>query len=191
MHPAARTTLPLAFPPELFPIIASFVPLRFAPRALLALALANHRFYNIFRPLLYSRLILRNENDAITVFQKIMDEPRLGLFVRELYIMAALSIKAQKGEKRSDIVAGLQMLIAKGLIPRITALGLYWLKDWTYDRCVKITLCRRLRVAFWSDLRTKCPRLRTLILRNIGQSAQDPWLTGPVIDAINAFSVSA
>ncbi|KAF8188079.1 hypothetical protein BJ912DRAFT_409672 [Pholiota molesta] len=127
MNPAGAqvTSSSLTFPPELFPIIASFIPLRSAPRTLRSLALGNRRFYNICCPLLYSRLILRNEDDAIGVIQRIMDEPQLGLAVTELYIMSELSVEARKGKKPFNVVAGLQMLVTKGLIPRIIALGLY------------------------------------------------------------------
>ncbi|KAF8168713.1 hypothetical protein BJ912DRAFT_199381 [Pholiota molesta] len=183
MNPVELTSLP----PELFPAIASFVPLRSAPHTLRALSLGNHRFYNIFRPLLYSRLILRNEDDAIGVIQRIMDEPQLGFSVEELYIMSELSIETQKGKKPFDIVAGLQMLLAKGLIPRLIALGLYLLKEWTYDKDFEIILRGRLLADFWVNLRNECPRLRTLILRNVGHSFMDPWLTGPVIDEINSL----
>jgi hypothetical protein len=188
MNPAPALT---KFPPELFPVIASFVPLRSAQHTLRALALGNRRFYNIFRPLLYSRLILRNEDDAIGVIQRLMDEPQLGLAVRELYIMSELSVKAWKGKKPFDVVGGLQMLVAKGFVPRMTALGLYLLKGWIYDKAHKVILRRgRLLADFWVDLRTGCPRLRTLILRNVGHSGRDPWLTGRVIDEIISLSVS-
>jgi hypothetical protein len=83
MNPVALTTLPT----ELFPVIASFISLRSAPRTLRALALGSHRFYDIFRPLLYSRLILRNEDDATAVIQRILDEPQLGLAVTELLLL--------------------------------------------------------------------------------------------------------
>ncbi|KAF8168702.1 hypothetical protein BJ912DRAFT_888931 [Pholiota molesta] len=180
--------VPFTFPPELFPIIASFVPLRSAPHTLHALALGNRRFYDICRPLIYSRLILRNEDDAIGVIQKIMDEPQLGLAVTEIYIMSVLSVEAGNGKKPFDVVAGLQMLVTKGLIPRLVALGLYPLKDWTYDKNFEIILQGRLLVDFWIKLRNECPRLHTLILRNVGQSFMDPWITGPVIDEINSLS---
>ncbi|KAF8168712.1 hypothetical protein BJ912DRAFT_862685, partial [Pholiota molesta] len=155
-------------PPELFPIIAAFIPLRSAPSTLRAIALGNRRFYNICRPLLYSRLILRNEDDAIAVIQRIMDDPQLGLLVTELYIMSGLSLKARKGKKPFEVVAGLKILVAKGLIPRITALGLYLLKGWTYDEHFYAMSRGRLLAGFWINLRNECPRLRTLILRNVG-----------------------
>jgi hypothetical protein len=187
MNLAALTTLPT----ELFPVIASFIPLRSAPRTLRALALGNWRFYDICRPLLYSRLILRNEDDVIGVIQRIMDEPQLGLAVTELYIMSELSVEARKGKKPFDVVAGLQMLVTKGLIPRITALGIYLLNDWIYDERFKPILHGRLLADFWINLRIECPRLRTLILRHVGHSIDAPWITGPVIDEINSLSVSS
>jgi hypothetical protein len=192
MTSSALTTLSLTFPPELFPVIAAFVPLRSAPRTLRALALGNRRFYNICNPLLYSRLILRNEDDAISVIQRILDEPQLGMAVTELYIMSELSDEARKGEKAFNIVAGVQTLISKGLLPRLIALGLYLLKGWIYDKNFKVLRCGtgRLLAEFWTTLRTECPCLRTLILRNVGHSFMAPWLTRAVIDEINSLSVS-
>ncbi|KAF8187520.1 hypothetical protein BJ912DRAFT_926759 [Pholiota molesta] len=183
----AAPALPFTLPPELFPVIASFVPLRSAPQTLRALALGSRCFYNIVRPLLYSRLILRNEDNAIDVIQRIMNEPQLGLAVTELYIMSELSFEARKGKKAFNIVAGVQMLIAKGLIPRLIALGLYLLKDWIYAKNFKTISHGRLLADFWINLRNECPRLHTLILRNVGHSFTDPWLTGPVIDEINSL----
>ncbi|KAF8168710.1 hypothetical protein BJ912DRAFT_1067632 [Pholiota molesta] len=182
MNPALTT-----LPQELLPVIAAFVPLRSAPGTLRALALGNHRFYNICRPILYSRLILRNEDHVIGVIQRIIDEPQLGLSVTELYIMSELSVATLKGKKPFDVVAGLQMLVTKGLIPRLVALGLYLLKDWTYDKDFEIILRGRLLSDFWINLRNECPRLRTLILRNVGQSFMDPWITGPVVDEISSL----
>jgi hypothetical protein len=190
MTSAELDTLSLTFPPELFPIIAAFVPLRSAPGTLRAVALGNRRLYNICRPLLYSRLILRNEDDAIAVIQRIMDDPQLGLLVTELYIMSELSLKARKGKKPFEVVAGLRTLVAKGLIPRITALGLYLLKGWIQDEHFYAMSRGRLLAGFWINLRNECPRLRTLILRNVGHGLTEPWLTGPVIDEINNLSVS-
>jgi hypothetical protein len=184
MNPVTLTTLP----PELFPIIAAFLPLRSAPRTLRALALGDWRLYNICRPLLYSRLILRNEADAIRIIQHIMAEPELGSSVTELYIMSELPPKPRKGKpKPFEVVAGLQALITNGLIPRLTALGLYLLRGWTYE---EIFARGRLLADFWISLRKECPRLRALLLRNIGHTFENPWLTGPVIDELNAVSVS-
>jgi hypothetical protein len=193
MNPAGIqvTSSSLTFPTELFPIIASLVPLRFAPRTLRSLALGNRHFYDIFHPLLYSRLILRNEDDAIGVMQRIMNEPQLGLGVTELYIMSDLSGEARKGKKPFDVVAGLRMLVRRGLIPHIIALGLYLLNDWIYDEKGKPIPRGRLLANFWINLRIECPHLRTLILRDVGHSVDDPWITRPVIDEINSLSVSS
>jgi hypothetical protein len=192
MNPDALATFPHILPPELFPVIASFVPLRAAPSTLRALALTNRQSYHICRSLVYSRLILRNEDQAIAVIQRIIDEPQLGLAVTELYIMSKLSVETRKGKKPFDVVAGLQMLVTKGLLPRLIALGLYLLKEWIYDNSKggKTILRGRLLADFWTNLRNECPRLRTLILRNFGHSGEEPWLTGPVIDEINSLSVS-
>jgi hypothetical protein len=182
----------IMIPPELFPIIASFVPLRSAPHTLRSLALANRRFYDIVYPLLYSHLILRTEDDAITVIQKILGEPQLGLAVRELYIMSNLSVETRQGEKPFDVLVGLQMLVKRQLIPRIVALGVYLLNGWHYDEDYNpVVLHGRLLDDFWSDLRVECPRLRSLALRNMGGGFTDPWLSGSVIDEINCILASS
>jgi hypothetical protein len=181
---------PSTIPPELFPLIASFIPLRSAPHTLRALALGDRRFHDIVRPILYSRIIVRNEDDALTVIQKILDEPQLGLAVTELYIMSELSVETRKGQKSFDVVAGLHMLVKKQLIPRTVALGIYLAHGWIYDENWEPIQNGRLLSDFWRNLRKECPRLRTLVLRNVGHTFIDPWQSGDVVDEMNAISVS-
>jgi hypothetical protein len=185
-----KTMPPSTIPPELFPLIASFLPLRSAPHTLRALALGNRRFHDIVRPILYSRIIARNEDDALTVIQKILDEPQLGLAVTELYIMSELSMETRNGQKAFDVVAGLHMLVKKQLIPRTVALGIYLLHGWLYDEKWMPIPNGRLLSDFWRDLRKECPRLRTLVLRNVGHTFMDRWQSGVVVDEMNSISVS-
>jgi hypothetical protein len=169
---------PLTLPPELFSLIASFIPLRSAPPTLLSLALGDRLFYSIIRPILYARLILRNEDDAVAVIQRILREPQLGLGVTELHVMSELSVTTRKGRKPFDVLVGVQMLVKERLIPHIAALGIHLLHGWL------------LPVEFWRSLRSECTRLHTLDLRNVGEVSNHLWLSGHVIDEINSISAS-
>ncbi|KAF8188120.1 hypothetical protein BJ912DRAFT_410408 [Pholiota molesta] len=187
MYPVAS----IAIPPDVFPLIASFIPLRAAPPTLRALALGNRRLHDIVRPLLYSRLILRTEDDAIAIFQKILRDPRLGLAVTELHVMSDLSDAAREGEMPFDVLAGIQMLVKKRLMPRLSALSIHLLKGWVCDEYGEpITVRGRLLDYFWSNLRDASPRLRTLVLQNVGcvsDDLWDRWLSGTAIDELNSI----
>ncbi|KAF9477141.1 hypothetical protein BDN70DRAFT_922785 [Pholiota conissans] len=179
-------------PPELFPLIASFLPLRTASQTLLFLALVNRDFYDIIHPLIYSRLILRNEDDAIAVIQRILVKPHLGLAVTELHLMSELSVDTRKGKKPFDALVGLQRLVERKLVPRLAALSIYLLEGWRYDEDWKpIAGHGRLLLDFWRALRVECPRLRSLALRNVGHGDDDNWLSGAVIDEINSYQLSS
>ncbi|KAF8188118.1 hypothetical protein BJ912DRAFT_969248 [Pholiota molesta] len=185
MSPASLSTIPL----ELFPQIASHIPLRFAPGTLHSLALVNRYFYDIVSPLLYSRLILRNEDDAIAVIRKILKDPKLGLAVTELHIMSELSIATRGGQKPFDVLVGLQALLREGLIPRLVALGIYLLQGWCDDEDPDVSrLHGHLSPEFWNNLRSKCPRLHTLAVRNIAHDFDDPLVSGATIDGLKSFS---
>ncbi|KAF9477157.1 hypothetical protein BDN70DRAFT_922796 [Pholiota conissans] len=165
-------------PLELFPLIASFIPLRSASQTLLSLALGNHYLYDIVRPLLYSRLILGDETITIKVIQKILDEPRLGMAVTEIYIMTALSMETREEKKPVDAIDGLQKLVDAKLLPRLVALGIHLLDGWEDPNPRS-----HLSIEFWRNLRAGCPQLNSLSLRNVGNYF-DQWISGPVIDEI-------
>lgn len=166
------------FPPEVFPLIASHLPLYATPSTLLSLASTNHAIYEIVQNLLYSRLILKNENDAISVFQKILSNPDLGKAVRELHVMSELTAAAVNGEKAFDTVTGLKKLIKAGALPYLHTFTLRLVygsnhddEDWR-----DATGFGHLSADFWDDLQSKCPRVRTIVLSGIGDRRGDPWL---------------
>ena len=105
--------LPLypVLPAELFPVIVGFLPLFSAPSTILSLAMASHGFCQIVLPLLFARLVLKTEDDAIFVFRKILEDPRRGIAVRELYLASTLSLSARNGEKTFDTITGLQKIV--------------------------------------------------------------------------------
>ncbi|KAJ3509938.1 hypothetical protein NLJ89_g4951 [Agrocybe chaxingu] len=163
--------------PEIFPIVASLLPLHATPSTLLSLALVNKHTASIVLPLVYSRLILKNEDDALKVIQKLLDEPELGKVVRELHILSDLSVATRNGERPFDVVRGLEKVIAAGSLPYIHTLGLELLTGWHYDdEFEAVEGFGELRREFWEALRKNCPRLRGLVLRDIADNEEDPWL---------------
>src|SRR5258706_13956585 len=102
--------------PELYPIVASHLPLYITPSTLLSLALVNHHVPAIVLPLLFSCLLLKTEQDALLMFQRLLDKPELGMCVRELH-----SLLNPFAGSHCD---GLYQVITKGLLPNIHTLDL-------------------------------------------------------------------
>lgn len=182
---SALAVLP-ALPAELFAIIASFVPLTLAPSTLLSLALVNRELQGTVLPLLYARLILKNEADALSVFGKILEEPERGLAVKELYVMSSLSRATRRGGIEFDTVIGIRSIVDRGLLPRLSVLGVYLTRNWSADRQF---VRGRLPTQFWKNLRSQCPQLRTIILRNVRDTVDYPWLQRTIIDDMGLFEV--
>lgn len=177
--------------PELFPLIASHLPLYATPSTLLSLALTNHGIYGIIHDLLYSRIILRNEMDAISTFQRILTTPELGKLVRELHVMSELTVGTMKGETVFDTVTGLKKVIKAGSLPHLHTLSLRLLKECYHDQA----WCDRagfghLPSGFWDDLRNSCPRIRSIVLSGIGDQKDDPWLHESGIYELKGLKVS-
>ncbi len=101
MEKSVYDRLPLypVLPAELFHVIVGFLPLFSAPSTILSLALASHGFCQIVLPLLFERLVLKTEDDAILVFLQILEDPGRGKTVKELYLSSTLSLSARKGEE--------------------------------------------------------------------------------------------
>jgi hypothetical protein len=154
-------------PADVVYLIASFIPSHAAPPTLRALALGNRHLHDIVLPLLYSRLVLRTEHAALTVFHRILRDPHLGRAVTELHVMSNLSDAARAGATPFDVLGGIQTLVAKRLVPRLSALGIHLMKGWHCDEGSDeepIIVPGRLRAEFWGNLRDACPRLRSLVL---------------------------
>jgi len=165
--------------PEIFPIVAAHLPLSSTPSTLLALALTNHHLSEIVLPLVYSRLILKNETDAIQVLQKLLADPSLGRVVRELHIMAELSLATRNGKTPFDVIKGVEKVVSQGSLPFIHTLGLHLTSGWFYDsdnEFQSISGYGQLRPEFWTQLKQNCPRLRGLVLKGFGDDPDEPWL---------------
>ena len=172
--------------PEIYSIIAGHLPLYATPPTLLALALTNRRISEIVLPLLCSRLILKNEKDAIRVLQKLVDNPSFGRVVRELHIMSELSDDTRRQDPPSNVIKRVEDIILKGYLPFIHTLGIYLLHGWYRHRQFRKDLSRQLR--------EKCPRLRGLILKGFEASDVDTtWIedSGVLEVPMSTFALNA
>ncbi|KAF8907689.1 hypothetical protein CPB84DRAFT_1768560 [Gymnopilus junonius] len=172
-------------PPELFPIIASHLPLYATPSTLLSLALANRHISTMALPILFSHLIIKNEKHSLRMINRLLDEPGLGLGVRELHIMSELSdgirlLPQQHSPNESfDMITGLKKVIRRSLLPNIHTLGIYLTSGWDPMEYSDLQLSNglgELLSDFWADLKYKCPRMKNLILDNVGDTKRRRWL---------------
>ncbi|KAF9456648.1 hypothetical protein BDZ94DRAFT_1302414 [Collybia nuda] len=165
--------------PEIYPIIAAQLPLYATPSTLLSLALTNRHISETALPLVYSRLILKNEADALLVLQKLEDDPLFGKVVRELHVMSDLSLETRIQSPPSDVVRRVADVISKGYLPFIHTLGLHLSNGWYYDdrnNYEPVKGFGQLGQEFWSQIKKKCPRLRALILDGFTDDLDEPWL---------------
>ncbi|KAH6905035.1 hypothetical protein BKA70DRAFT_1192674 [Coprinopsis sp. MPI-PUGE-AT-0042] len=170
-------------PVEIFPVIAEHIPLCSAPQTLLSFALTSRTSHNILIPILFSHLILRSEQDALSVLQGILGNPSKGSLVRGIYIHSPLSseIRAATGDGTGDVVdvvRTLERVIKSGFVPLLHTLELHldghsWWSDNDGDLFHGFG---ELRASFWEALETSCPCLRSLAISNIGDSSENRWI---------------
>jgi len=166
--------------PEIFPIVAAHLPLRAAPPTLLALALTNHRISEVVRPLVSSRIILKNEAAATHVLHRVLDDASFGRGVHELHIASEVSEETRKAEIPCDVVGLLERAISEGRLPFMYALSLYLLGTWHYYneegpwRGIRFVRPRR---EVWTNIKNQyCPRLRSLAFSGFFEDYRKPWL---------------
>jgi hypothetical protein len=123
-------------------------------------------------------LILKNEADALKVIQRLLDNPELGQVVREIHILSNLSLATRTGANPFDVVTGLQKLITAASLPYIHTLGLHLLTGWHYNQTQfqPVVGFGKLHLTFGDNLKKNCPRLRGLVLKNIADDDEDPWV---------------
>ena len=182
--------------PEIYPIIAAHLPLYVTPSTLLALALTNHHISKIALPLVYSRVLLKDELNATLVLQKLVDNPPVGLMIRELHIMSDLSVETRNQNPPSDVIRRVEDVISKGYLPFIHTLGLHLTKRWYYDPdkdYEPVNGFGQLRKDFCAQLKEKCPRLRGLILKGFSDDLDEPWVeeSGFLQVPVSAVSLKA
>ena len=165
--------------PELYPVIAAHLPLYATPSTLLALALTNHHISEIALPLVYSRVVVKNELNATLVLQKLVDNPSVGLIIHELHIMSDLSVDTRNQNPPSDVIRRVEDVISKGYLPFIHTLGLHLMNRWYYDSnkdYEPVNGFGQLGKEFGAQLKEKCPRLRGLILKGFMDNLDEPWV---------------
>ena len=166
--------------PEIYPIIAAHLPLHATPSTLLALGLTNQHISEIALPLIYSRLVLKNEEDALLVLQKLATDPSLGPVVRELHVLSNLSRETRIHDPPSDVIRRVSDVILKGSLPFLHTLALHlghgWY--WYYDdqNFLAVEGFGRPGKEFWSHLKEQCPRLKALILDGFMDDPDKPWI---------------
>lgn len=191
----AATTFPTLHP-DLFWLIASHLPLHSASPTLFALSLTNHEHYNIARPLLFSRVVLRNEKDILNFTRILVADPSLGNLVQELHVKSqrsfALSLNTN-GDNFFDLVKTLMKIIETNTLPNIHALGLYLLtRPWYTDEDnedLNFVIRYQLPKDFWKILCSKYTRLKSVMLSGVGVNKEDDWLDRTGIYDINGTKV--
>lgn len=156
--------------PEIYPVIAAHLPLHATPSTLLSLALTSRGISHIVLPLLHTRLILRNETDALFVLQK-LESPSLGLAVRELHILSGLSYATRQQDPPGDVVTRTVDIISRGHLPFLHTLDVQLTNEWRHcgpgsDQVCDNSLCIFPK-AFWARIKEYCPRLRGIVLKGI------------------------
>lgn len=175
------------FPPEIFPIVASFLPLHSRQNYLLSLALTSKHCCDIVIPdLLYRLPVLRTESEALSVLQKLLSDRHdslLGHRVRGLYIMSELSDASRHGDS-IDVLRLLEKVVASGRLPYLESLTIHLIDGWWHTMVVTSELITyeavkgfgRLEKPFWISLAEQCPRFHELSLLGLRDDEDDPWV---------------
>ncbi|KAF9532549.1 hypothetical protein CPB83DRAFT_846963 [Crepidotus variabilis] len=165
--------------PEISSLIADHLPLHATPSTLLSLALTSRNISDAILPMIHTRLVLKNETEAICVLQKIADDPSFGRGVRELHVLSSLSVEIRKQKPSKDVIRRIEDVILKGHLPLIHTLGIHLTKGWFYDDDNKFKPIKgfgQLSKKFWVKLREKCPRLRTLAMKGFADDLRKSWM---------------
>jgi hypothetical protein len=164
-------------PPEIYSIIATHLPLHATPSTLLSLGLTNHHISEITLPLLYSRLVLKSEEDALLVLEKLATDPSFGLVVRELHVLSNLSRETRIHKPPLDVITRVSDVILKGSLPFIHTLGLHLGDGWYCDdQFYPVEGFARPGKELWSQIKEMCPRLKALILVGFKDDPNNPWI---------------
>ncbi|KAF8990561.1 hypothetical protein BDQ17DRAFT_1547166 [Cyathus striatus] len=178
--------------PELFPIIISHIPLYLTPSTVLSLATVNKALHRIIVPrLLYSCIITQDEESAIKMILRLIQNPKLGASVREFYIYSGLSENVRNGTKGPfNVVDGLEQLITKCGVPNLHSLGVYlhpsWYRTENYDHIPGDY--GQLKINFWNALSKNCPSIRSIILNGIGDYEHLPWIDSSEVYSLKNLS---
>ncbi|KAG6831066.1 hypothetical protein H0H92_012989 [Tricholoma furcatifolium] len=140
---------------------------------MLSLALTSHHICEIALPVLHSRLILKNETDALSVLQRLLTDPEFGRLVRELHILSDLSWETMQSGNE-DVIRRFVRVISGGYLPFIHTLGLHLGDAWYYSDIINPNdgpmEFGTFEKGWWLKIKEKCPRLRAAILDGFGDN---------------------
>ncbi|TFK26108.1 hypothetical protein FA15DRAFT_638162 [Coprinopsis marcescibilis] len=165
-------TLPL----ELLPEIANQLPLFAMPSTLLSLALTSRRMSDLILPLIWSHLVLKNEEVAHPVIQTILSNPDKGRLVRSIHIRSGPPRPDERDlhdeEEAPNSLTDLEVAVKKGLLPILEALEIHLecaeQCSWYFiNGSASYSDFSGLGKPLWRALDTSCPRFRTLILTGV------------------------
>lgn len=171
----------LNLPLEIHDLIASHLPAQVRPAVLLSFALTNSRLHHLLLPILYTKVIIKNEEMALAALQSVLDHKEFS--VRELRILIGVKkTTPTSGEQRKrQILLKLHEIIKAGRLPHMHTFELTFLctvgsipiED--YNMFV-INQKKYLSDLFWEDLRNNCPQIRSLFLHGITSVKGNPWI---------------
>ena len=161
--------------PELFPIVASHLPLPYRPPTLLSLALTCHRLHEVVIPrLLYSDVRLVGENLAIQTLNTLIAKAERvdGVEIQKErnpslnhihHLCIDSSIKTPIRTPAYHSINALQKLVDVDGLCRLSSLTLHVNCDWDMSFGDNpIDIFPTLPSSFLTSLRTKCPHLKSV-----------------------------
>lgn len=184
----------LKVPPEIFPLIASHIPLQFLPATLSALTLTTSAIHSYVNPVLYQKVILKDEEYASRLLERVLTDPGLGELIRELHLRIDPSqIRQQKQTWRNTttVLVTLQEVVEKGRLAHMNFFRLVLTKSSYSQKEGELQLNARYHLPrmFWTSLRSCCPLLLGLCVDGVGDSPNDPWLNKPEFYDMKDFLV--
>lgn len=181
-------------PPEIFHSISLCIPLNAVAPTLFALSLVDRHINNKIGNLIFSRIVLRNEDVASAVFEKIHASHNIGRTVREIYVLSERSPAAMAegmSVRRFKFLGGLKDTVSEGLLPNLITLGVFKHSRSVSDRIPKQhKRAYSLPVSFWEILSVKAPQLRTVVIRDLAGDFASPWVDGELIEKTALRQVS-
>lgn len=167
---------------DIYPKISSHLPLHAIAPTLLSLGLTNHYNARVVLPILNSRLILRSNEKAIPVLQKLIKEHTFGVFVIGVHLLFEQLDVAEPLHPSLDALMLVQEAILGGHLPNLRMLEI----NFHAPRDLLRTLFplrytrpnpSRFRKEFFLNLREQCPLLTGLILRGVDEDqSQNMWI---------------
>ncbi|KAF5325084.1 hypothetical protein D9619_009924 [Psilocybe cf. subviscida] len=185
MFNATATSSLARLPPELFQLISLALPLSLLSPTLFSLCLTSREVYEKTQRLLYICIVLRHDDASSALFQKIQSFPEIGKIVKELYIHSEVSPaqRRKKDIKSAKFLGGLKDIVERCLLPNLVTIGIFNRSRWSADvDCASLTGDCTLSSVFWANLSSMAPKIRSVIIRNLANDFQLPWVDEEVID---------